>query len=78
MSQSNSYAKTSNLAFSVFIVGSSLCSVLLFGALIWVLGSSAVNQSGVITQTRTGMALLLMWFGMLILTIGGSLYFSRI
>ncbi len=61
----------------MFLVSGSLFSVVLFGVMVGVLSSSLVNQSGIVTQSRVGVALGLMWIGVIGITTGGSLYFSK-
>lgn len=78
MSQTKLHQRTAGHLYSIFLVCGSLLSVFLFGAIIVVLSSSFVNQSGMVTRTRTAEALFLMWIGLVGFTIGGTLYLSEI
>ena len=73
MSQTHRQPRSSSI-FSIFLVAGSVFTVLIFYAIIWILSSSVVNQSGVITRTRMVFALSLMLVGMITITIGGSLF----
>ncbi|ODR81264.1 hypothetical protein BG842_05385 [Haladaptatus sp. W1] len=76
MTSSKSH-QSPNLMFSGFLIGGSLFTVLLFGAMIGVLTTSLVNQSGIVTRKSTVFALFLMWIGSMCITIGGTLYFTE-
>jgi hypothetical protein len=69
--------QSSSLTFSAYLIGSSLFTVLLFGAMIGVLTTSLVNQTGIVTRKSAAVALFLMWIGSMCITIGGAIYFTE-
>lgn len=76
MDSSKLHQSSAGLPFSIFLTGNSLFTVLLFDAMIGVLTTSAVNQSGIVTRKNAVFALFLMWSGMMCVTIGGAIYFT--
>ena len=77
MSSSNRQ-QHSRSVFSIFLVVSSIVTLLIFYATIWVLSSSVVNQTGVITRVRVVITLSFMLIGMICITLGGSIFLSNI
>jgi hypothetical protein len=74
---SSKLLQSPSLTFSVYLIGSALFTVLLFGAMIGVLATSLVNQSGIVTRKNAAFALFLMWVGSMCITIGGAIYFTE-
>jgi hypothetical protein len=74
---SSKLLQSPSFPFSVYLIGSSLFTVLLFGAMIGVLTTSLVNQTGIVTRKSAVFALFLMWIGSMCITIGGAIYFTE-